>query len=52
MSTDFGGEVAEWFKAAACKGRYSTQAESEVRILPLSANNSSSNPRLSLFPLP
>ena len=31
------GEVAEWLKAATCKGRYTVKAVSEVRILPLSA---------------
>ena len=31
------GEVAERSKAAACKGRYTANAVSEVRILPLSA---------------
>ena len=31
------GEVAERSKAAACKGRYTVKAVSEVRILPLSA---------------
>jgi len=31
------GQVAEWLKAAARKGCYTTQVVSEVRILPLSA---------------
>jgi hypothetical protein len=31
------GEVAEWLKATAGNGRYTAQAVSEVRILPLSA---------------
>ena len=31
------GQVAEWPKAAAHKGCYTTQVVSEVRILPLSA---------------
>ena len=32
------GEVAEWLKAATCKGCYAAQkVASEVRILPLSA---------------
>ena len=31
------GEVAEWSKALACKGRYALKSVSEVRILPLSA---------------
>ncbi|GEM_PF-2678114 len=31
------GQVAEWLKAVARKGCYTTQVVSEVRILPLSA---------------
>jgi hypothetical protein len=34
------GEVAEWFKAAARKGRYAaSKGASEVRILPLSVQS-------------
>lgn len=40
LFSEFGcGEVAEWFKATACKGCYAAQkTASEVRILSLSAN--------------
>lgn len=39
------GEVAEWLKATAGNGRYTAQAVSEVRILPLSAKISGADCR-------
>lgn len=40
------GEVAEWLKATAGNGRYTAQAVSEVRILPLSAKVSTAHHNL------